>query len=41
MHEDSGYQFPEDILLVSFINVYLSKITRPPLTTVDVQIYEL
>ncbi|WP_106496201.1 LacI family DNA-binding transcriptional regulator [Lentibacillus sp. Marseille-P4043] len=41
MLEDSGYNVPGDISLVSFNNVYLSEITRPPLTTVDVQIYEL
>lgn len=41
MLEDSGYHIPEDISLVSFNNVYLSEITRPPLTTVDVQIYKL
>lgn len=41
MLEDSGLQVPKDISLVSFNNVYLSEITRPPLTTIDIQIYEL
>ncbi|SHG47285.1 LacI family DNA-binding transcriptional regulator [Ornithinibacillus halophilus] len=39
--EESGYSIPDDLSLVSFNNVYLSEITRPPLTTVDIQIYEL
>jgi DNA-binding LacI/PurR family transcriptional regulator len=41
MLEESGYSSPEDISLVSFNNVYLSEITRPSLTTVDVNINEL
>lgn len=41
MLEDSGIRVPEDISLVSFNNVYLSEITRPALTTIDIQIYEL
>ncbi|WP_284139207.1 MULTISPECIES: LacI family DNA-binding transcriptional regulator [unclassified Virgibacillus] len=32
---------PDDISLVSFNNVYLSEITSPSLTTVDVNIYDL
>ncbi|WP_156289340.1 LacI family DNA-binding transcriptional regulator [Oceanobacillus salinisoli] len=39
--EEAGIKVPGDISLVSFNNVYLSEITRPALTTVDVQIYEL
>ncbi|WP_188454195.1 LacI family DNA-binding transcriptional regulator [Virgibacillus oceani] len=39
--EESGFSVPKDISLVSFNNVYLSEITRPALTTVDVRIYEL
>ncbi|MEC5422947.1 LacI family DNA-binding transcriptional regulator [Virgibacillus sp. C22-A2] len=39
--EESGVNVPQDISLVSFNNVYLSEITRPALTTVDVNIYEL
>ncbi len=41
MLEKCGKYVPEDISLVSFNNVYLSEITRPPLTTVDIHIYEL
>ncbi len=32
---------PEDVSIVSFNNVYLSEVARPPLTTVDIHIYEL
>ncbi|WP_090868251.1 LacI family DNA-binding transcriptional regulator [Oceanobacillus limi] len=39
--EESGFRVPQDFSLVSFNNVYLSEITRPALTTVDVKIYEL
>ncbi len=39
--EKSGYHVPKDISLVSFNNVYLSELIQPPLTTVDVQIYQL
>lgn len=39
--EDKGFRVPKDMSLVSFNNVYLSEITSPALTTVDVQIYEL
>ncbi|MUK89006.1 LacI family DNA-binding transcriptional regulator [Ornithinibacillus sp. L9] len=39
--EEAGIQVPTDVSLVSFNNVYLSEITRPALTTVDIQIYEL
>ncbi len=41
MLKASGYNVPSDISLVSFNNVYLSEITNPTLTTVDIQIYEL
>ncbi|MFC4557594.1 LacI family DNA-binding transcriptional regulator [Virgibacillus kekensis] len=41
MLEESGVSVPSDISLVSFNNVYLSEITRPALTTVDIQIHEL
>ena len=41
MLEESGHSVPTDISLVSFNNVYLSEITRPALTTVDVNICEL
>ncbi|MFD2044900.1 LacI family DNA-binding transcriptional regulator [Ornithinibacillus salinisoli] len=39
--EEAGIHVPHDVSLVSFNNVYLSEITRPALTTVDIQIYEL
>lgn len=39
--EESGLQIPKDISIVSFNNVYLSEITRPALTTVDIDIFEL
>ncbi|WP_449621105.1 LacI family DNA-binding transcriptional regulator [Robertmurraya sp. Marseille-Q9965] len=41
MLENYGIRVPQDISLVSFNNVYLSEITNPALTTVDIQIYEL
>ncbi|SHH38936.1 LacI family DNA-binding transcriptional regulator [Virgibacillus chiguensis] len=39
--EKLGYDVPTDISLVSFNNVYLSELTSPALTTVDIQIYQL
>ncbi|GIP65137.1 LacI family transcriptional regulator [Virgibacillus pantothenticus] len=39
--EELGYDVPNDISLVSFNNVYLSELTSPALTTVDIQIYQL
>ncbi|WP_181349167.1 LacI family DNA-binding transcriptional regulator [Thalassobacillus sp. CUG 92003] len=39
--EEHGKYVPEDVSIVSFNNVYLSEVTRPPLTTVDIHIYEL
>ncbi|GGF15672.1 LacI family transcriptional regulator [Halobacillus andaensis] len=41
MLEEFGMLVPEDVSIVSFNNVYLSEVTRPPLTTVDIHIYEL
>ncbi|MBM7554076.1 LacI family DNA-binding transcriptional regulator [Thalassobacillus pellis] len=41
MLEEFGLYVPEDISIVSFNDVYLAEITRPPLTTVDINIYEL
>ncbi|WP_186575844.1 LacI family DNA-binding transcriptional regulator [Aquibacillus kalidii] len=41
MLEEMGLSVPEDVSITSFNNVYLSEITRPPLTTVDIQIYTL
>ncbi|WP_163580659.1 LacI family DNA-binding transcriptional regulator [Gracilibacillus saliphilus] len=39
--EEIGLSCPEDISLTSFNNLYLSEITTPPLTTVDIQIHQL
>ncbi|ARI76500.1 LacI family DNA-binding transcriptional regulator [Halobacillus mangrovi] len=41
MLEECNKRVPDDLSIVSFNNVYLSEITRPPLTTVDIHIYEL
>lgn len=41
MLEEFGLDCPEDISITSFNNLYLAEITRPPLTTVDIQIYKL
>ncbi|WP_164667987.1 LacI family DNA-binding transcriptional regulator [Virgibacillus doumboii] len=41
MLEESGYSVPRDFSLVSFNNVYLSEITSPALTTVDIHIHDL
>ncbi|MFS0785606.1 LacI family DNA-binding transcriptional regulator [Shouchella sp. 1P09AA] len=36
-----GYRVPEDISVVSFNNVLMSELSAPPLTTMDIYIYEL
>ncbi len=41
MLEEFGKRVPQDVSIVSFNNVYLSEVTRPPLTTVDIHIYQL
>ena len=41
MLEELGLRVPEDVSITSFNNVYVSEITSPPLTTVDIQIYML
>lgn len=41
MLAEFGKQVPKDVSIVSFNNVYLSEVTRPPLTTVDIHIYQL
>ncbi|MCT2536987.1 LacI family DNA-binding transcriptional regulator [Aquibacillus koreensis] len=41
MLEEFGLSVPDDVSIVSFNNVYLSEITNPSLTTVDIQIYML
>lgn len=41
MLEELGLNCPEDVSITSFNNLYLSEIIKPPLTTVDIQIYML
>jgi DNA-binding LacI/PurR family transcriptional regulator len=41
MLEELGLNCPEDVSITSFNNLYLSEIIKPPLTTVDIQIYVL
>ncbi|MBM7542326.1 LacI family DNA-binding transcriptional regulator [Amphibacillus cookii] len=41
MLEEIGISCPEDISITGFNNLYLSEITRPLLTTVDIQIFNL
>ncbi|WP_226580681.1 LacI family DNA-binding transcriptional regulator [Halobacillus litoralis] len=41
MLEEFDKRVPEDVSIVSFNNVYLAEMTRPPLTTVDIHIYSL
>lgn len=36
-----GYRIPEDLAVVGFNNVRMAEIANPPLTSVDVHIYEL
>ncbi|MFD3449326.1 LacI family DNA-binding transcriptional regulator [Microbacteriaceae bacterium 4G12] len=38
---EKGISVPKDVSIVSFNNVLLSEIANPPLTTVDVNIYQL
>ncbi|WP_163538673.1 LacI family DNA-binding transcriptional regulator [Gracilibacillus sp. YIM 98692] len=39
--EEIGLSCPQDVSITSFNNLYLSEITTPPLTTVDIQIHHL
>ncbi|GAB2539303.1 LacI family DNA-binding transcriptional regulator [Gracilibacillus alcaliphilus] len=39
--EEIGRRCPADVSLTSFNNLYLSEITNPPLTTVDINIFQL
>jgi DNA-binding LacI/PurR family transcriptional regulator len=39
--EEAGINCPQDVSITSFNNLYLAEITTPPLTTVDIQIYQL
>lgn len=41
MLDEFGLSCPEDISITSFNNLYLSELTRPPLTTIDIHIYKL
>jgi DNA-binding LacI/PurR family transcriptional regulator len=36
-----GFQVPDDISIAGFNNIYMSEMSNPPLTTVDVGIYQL
>jgi DNA-binding LacI/PurR family transcriptional regulator len=39
--DEMGLRVPEDLSIVSFNNVLLSEISRPPLTSVDINIFQL
>jgi DNA-binding LacI/PurR family transcriptional regulator len=39
--DELGISVPEDISIVSFNNVLLAELARPPLTSVDINIFEL
>lgn len=41
MLNDLGYRVPEDVSVVSFNNLMLSEYSHPPLTSVDINIYQL
>ncbi|MFY0760130.1 LacI family DNA-binding transcriptional regulator [Metabacillus dongyingensis] len=41
MLDDMGINVPNDVSVVSFNNVMLSEVSRPPLTTVDINIFQL
>ncbi|KMK74749.1 LacI family DNA-binding transcriptional regulator [Alkalihalobacillus pseudalcaliphilus] len=41
MLDEMGISVPEEMSIVSFNNVMLSELSSPPLTTVDINIYEL
>jgi DNA-binding LacI/PurR family transcriptional regulator len=41
MIDKMGLSIPEDISLISFNNLMLSEFTRPPLTSVDIDIFKL
>lgn len=41
MLDDMGVKVPEDISIVSFNNVMISELSSPPMTTVDIHIYDL
>jgi DNA-binding LacI/PurR family transcriptional regulator len=38
---EKGYSVPEDVSIVSFNNVIYSEISNPPLTSVDIRIFQL
>lgn len=39
--KEMGFSVPEDVSIVSFNNVFLSRLSSPPLTTVDIGIFQL
>jgi DNA-binding LacI/PurR family transcriptional regulator len=39
--DNMGYSIPKDLSIVSFNNLMLSEFARPPLTTVDIDIFKL
>lgn len=39
--EENNYKIPNDISIVGFDDIYLSKFLKPPLTTVRQSIYEM
>ncbi|UOE95379.1 LacI family DNA-binding transcriptional regulator [Alkalihalobacillus sp. LMS39] len=41
MLNDMGVNVPDDLSLVSFNNVMISELSSPPMTTVDIHIYDL
>ncbi|WP_088103264.1 LacI family DNA-binding transcriptional regulator [Halalkalibacter urbisdiaboli] len=41
MLDEMGVKVPEDLSLVSFNNVMISEFSSPPMTTVDIHIYDL
>jgi DNA-binding LacI/PurR family transcriptional regulator len=38
---EMGYAVPDDVSIVSFNNVPLARVSTPPLTTIDIDIYQL
>ncbi|CCQ98355.1 HTH-type transcriptional regulator MalR [[Clostridium] ultunense Esp] len=39
--KEMGLNVPEDVSIVSFNNVFLARLSSPPLTTVDIEIFQL
>jgi DNA-binding LacI/PurR family transcriptional regulator len=38
---DLGYRIPQDLSLVSFNNIALSELAHPPISSIDIGIYQL